>query len=52
MATFAVLDGETVINLIVADSKEDAESVSEKTCVEYVVPEIGYTYTNETFVKP
>jgi hypothetical protein len=34
MATFAVLNSDNdVINVIVADSVEDAESVTEKTCI-------------------
>lgn len=35
MATYAVIENGTVINVIVADSQEIAEQVTEKTCVEY-----------------
>ena len=35
MATYAVIENGTVINVIVADSKEIAEQVTEKTCIEY-----------------
>jgi len=35
MATYAVIENGTVTNVIVADSKEIAEQVTEKTCLEY-----------------
>jgi len=35
MANYAVLDNDTVINVIVADSKEVAEEITGKTCIEY-----------------
>jgi hypothetical protein len=35
MATYAVIENGTVINVIVADSQEIAEQVTEKTCIEY-----------------
>ena len=35
MATFAVIDGGKVSNIIVADTKEIAEEVTRLTCVEY-----------------
>jgi len=35
MATYAVIENGTVINVIVADSQEIAEQVTQKTCVEY-----------------
>jgi len=38
MATFAVIIDGIVDNIIVADSKEIAENVTGKTCVEYVSP--------------
>jgi hypothetical protein len=34
MARFAVVNGNTVINFIVADSKEIAEEATKLTCVE------------------
>jgi len=46
MKTYAVLEDNVVINLIVADSLEDAESFTEKTCVEYVMPAIGWVYAD------
>ena len=56
MPSFAVLNGDTVVNKIVADSKEIAEEFSGLTCVEYAnqppYPEIGYTYDGENFNKP
>ena len=51
MAYFAVLDENNVItNLIVADSLQIAEEVTGSTCIEYVLPMIGGTYVNGTFV--
>lgn len=35
MANFAVLDGENVLNTIVAESKAIAEELTGKTCVEF-----------------
>jgi hypothetical protein len=35
MATYAVIENGTVTNVIVADSQEIAEQVTEKTCIEY-----------------
>lgn len=35
MATYAVIENGTVINVIVADSKEIAEQVTEKECLEF-----------------
>ncbi len=34
MATYAVIEDGLVTNVIVAESKEDAESLTQKTCVE------------------
>lgn len=52
MAYFAVLDGENVINTIVADSKEIAEEITGKTCVEFTTEpaEPGGTYTEGVFI--
>ena len=36
MSNFAVINGNIVENIIVADTKEIAESVTGKLCVEYV----------------
>lgn len=53
MANFAVIDGNDVINTIVADSKAIAEEVTGLTCVEFTdePAETGGTYTNNTFIK-
>ena len=52
MKTYAVLEDNVVINLIVADSVEDAETITEKTGVEYLIPQIGFSYVEEKFVRP
>ena len=53
MANFAVLDGENVLNTIVADSKAIAEEVTGKTCVEFTTEpaETGGTYVGGVFIK-
>lgn len=53
MAYFAVLDGENVINTIVADSKEIAEEITGKTCIEFTTEpaEPGGTYVEGVFIK-
>jgi hypothetical protein len=55
MAVFAVLHSTSITNVIVADTLEIAELVTQQTCVE--VPEgslagIGWTYENNEFVAP
>jgi hypothetical protein len=57
MATFAVLSGNIVSNVIVADTKEIAELVTNNTCVEYTSENpagIGMIYdeTTQTFSSP
>jgi len=51
MATYAVMGGNTVSNVIVADDKEDAARVMGAELIEYT-PEnpagIGWTYDEET----
>jgi hypothetical protein len=54
MKNYAVIEDGTVINVIVAESLEIAESVSEKTCVEYEytkdnTPVIGLGYDGTVF---
>lgn len=51
MAKFAVIDGENVINTILAESKEIAEQITGKTCIEFTTEsaEIGGTYINGVF---
>jgi hypothetical protein len=52
MANFAVLDGENVLNTILADSKAIAEEVTGKTCVEFTTEraEAGGTYVGGVFI--
>ena len=54
MANFAVLDGITVVNVIVADALNIAEEATSKTCIEYTneVVAIGDTYKNGVFLHP
>ena len=55
MATFAVMNDNTVENIIVADTKEIAEQVTNKTCIEYTDENpagIGYTYADGVFTAP
>jgi hypothetical protein len=55
MATYAVLNGDNVENIIVADSLEIAETVTEKTCIEYNDSNpagIDWTYDGKKFVAP
>ena len=55
MANFAVLDGENIINTIVADSKAIAEEVTGKTCVEFTAidyAQVGGTYVGGVFLSP
>lgn len=51
MAKFAVIDGSLVINTILAESKEIAEQITGKTCVEFTTEpaEVGGTYSNGEF---
>jgi hypothetical protein len=50
MAKYAVLNGNTVVNLIMADTLEIAEAVSNSTCVECEIidVELGFTYNPDT----
>ena len=55
MATFAVINGNTVENVIVADTKEIAEEVTSKTCIEYTEANpacIGWTWDGTNFIAP
>lgn len=55
MKTYAVIQNNKVINVIVADSKEIAEEVTNFTCVEYS-PESGigldWTYDGTNLTPP
>lgn len=52
MPNFAVLDGENVLNTIVAESKAIAEEVTGKTCVEFTTEsaQAGGTYVGGVFI--
>jgi hypothetical protein len=52
MATFAVIKDGIIENCIVADSLAIAEEVTEATCIEYTVPQIGGTYVDGKFIAP
>lgn len=55
MLNFAVINNNIVENVIVADTKEIAELVTNKTCVEYTESNpagIGWTYENGKFIAP
>ena len=52
MATYAVISGNTVTNVIVADTQADAELATGATCVEYTNSNpagIGWTWDGTTF---
>jgi hypothetical protein len=53
MPNFAVIDGESVLNTIVADSQAIAEEVTGKTCIEFTTEgaEPGGTYSGGVFIK-
>lgn len=51
MATYAMMAGNTVSNIIVADNKEEAEAALNCVLIEYTQENpagIGYTYDEET----
>ena len=55
MANYAVINNNIVENIIVADTKEIAEEVTSKTCIEYTDNNpagIGYTYADGVFTAP
>ena len=57
MATFAMMSGNTVDNIIVADDKKATEAALNCTLIEYTAENpagIGYTYDEETgkFIAP
>lgn len=55
MKNFAVIEDKSVINVIIADSKEIAEQATGKTCIEYTEENpagIGWTYENNNFIAP
>ena len=55
MANYAVIKDGIVNNVIVADTKEIAETVTGLTCIEYTDENragIGWTYTGAEFTAP
>jgi hypothetical protein len=55
MATFAVIKDGIVTNLIIAETLEIAEMVTEQTCVEKTTDQlisIGWTYDGTVFAEP
>ena len=55
MANFAVIIGNQVTNVIVAETKEDAELVTQSECIEYTDENpagIGWTYADGVFIAP
>lgn len=55
MGNFAIIENNIVTNIIVAETKEDAERITEKTCVEYFLANpahIGLGYDGSTFEQP
>jgi hypothetical protein len=49
---FAVLNNDKVINVIVADDKETAETVTGFTCIESNTAGIGCTWDGKDFSAP
>ena len=55
MKTFAVMSGNSVINIIVADTKEVAEEATNATCIEFNEinsASIGWQHDGEKFIPP
>jgi hypothetical protein len=55
MAYFAIIENNEVTNVIIAETKEIAETVTGKTCVEYTdsnPASIGWTYDGTKFIAP
>lgn len=56
MANYAVIKDGLVTNVIVAESKEIAESITELTCIEVNnepgAPGIGWSYDGSSFSAP
>jgi hypothetical protein len=44
MAKFAVLNGNRISNIIIADTKEIAESITNATCIEILDSNVGFGY--------
>jgi hypothetical protein len=55
MATFAVMSGNSVNNIIVADTKEIAEEITNSVCIEYTVENpagINWLWNGTSFISP
>lgn len=54
MADFGVLEGNLIVNVIVAETQGIAETVTGKPCIEIppMCGGIGWTYENGTFTAP
>lgn len=55
MSHFAVLNDSVVVNVIVADTLEIAEAVSNARCIEFTEEnpaQIGWKYIDDAFVNP
>lgn len=55
LKTIAVLEGNTVINIIVNEDVESAEEALGKKCIEYTSENpaaIGYTWDGAKFIAP
>ena len=55
MANYAIMDDNIVENVIVANTKEIAEEVTGRICIEYTDENpagIGYTYADGVFAAP
>lgn len=54
MATYAVITDSRVENIIVADTVEIAEAITNATCVEYTTENpaaVGWLWDGSTFIK-
>lgn len=55
MANYAVIEDNKVVNIIVADSKDLAETITGKLCIEYTDEKpagIDWTYNGSEFIAP
>lgn len=55
MSQFAVMNDNNVVNIIVAESKEVAENITNSACIEYFDDKpafIGGTWDGADFIKP
>ena len=54
MATFAIIENNIVTNTILADTLEDAQLITNSTCVEFTETNpagIGWTYDGTSFIE-